>query len=90
MSGKIKINEEKVREIAEQWGKEIYKIQTESRKKESEDIRRIYESLGIDPDLGPSVPDVESSEEEIVDEIIWNLCEHSDTYEVETTDTDDG
>lgn len=89
MSGKIKITQEKAQEIAEERGQKIYDLQTESRKKESEEIAKIYESLGIDADRGPVVPDIEDSAEELAEDILWNLCEASDIYEVEEIEDDD-
>ena len=89
MSNKIKITRVRAYEIAKEWGEKIYDIQTASRKKESEDIARIYEGQGIDHDFAPPVPDVESSKEELVEDFFWSLAEESDIYEVEKPDDDD-
>lgn len=88
---KIKISQEEAARRADDAAKEIYGDWEDTLKGMHERSKKVLERHGLDYDIyGPPVPEIDTTEDEIADWIVYGLEEgDSDRYEVEGTDADD-
>lgn len=83
--GKISVTEDRAREIADEAGQKIYKIYEKYFKEMKEKIEKevgeyMQNTLGLDfASIDSYLPEIETSEDEIADEIYFGLMEGDST-----------